>query len=120
MPEDALFAPDPGFSFAVKTHGGDTILTGAAERPEDLVAAVGSRPVVAHDAKSLGQVPAVLALDTEVAAYLLEPAARAYPLRELAEHRGFATALRGRGRGRRAAARGAGGLAARGDPRPRA
>ena len=57
------------------------------------MAAVGSRPVVAHDAKALGQVPQVLALDTEVAAYLLEPAARAYPLRELAEHRGLATSL---------------------------
>jgi DNA polymerase-1 len=93
VPEDALFSPDPGLHFAVKTHGGDTILTGVSERPEDLVAAVGSRPVVAHDAKALGQVPEVLALDTEVAAYLLEPAARAYPLRELAEHRGFATSL---------------------------
>jgi DNA polymerase-1 len=93
VPEDALFAPDPSVTFAVKTRGGDTVLTGSCERTEDLVAAVANRPVIAHDAKSLGQVPQALALDTEVAAYLLEPAARAYPLRELAEHRGFATAL---------------------------
>jgi DNA polymerase-1 len=45
---------------------------------------------VAHDAKSLGLVPEVLAHDTEVAAYLLEPARRAYPFRELCEERGLA------------------------------
>ncbi len=61
--------------------------------PEELVAALGSRPVVAHDAKSLGEVPAVLAHDTEVAAYLLEPARRAYPFRELCEERGLATSV---------------------------
>ena len=54
-----------------------------------LVRAVGRRPVIAHDAKSLGEVPAVLAHDTEVAAYLLEPARRAYPFRELTEERGL-------------------------------
>ena len=54
------------------------------------------RPVVAHDAKSLGQVPATLAHDTEVAAYLLEPARRAYPFREL--YRGARPRHRPRGR----------------------
>ena len=44
---------------------------------------------IAHDAKSLGTVPPALAHDTEVAAYLLEPARRAYPLRELCEERGL-------------------------------
>ena len=63
----------------------------ATWRPEELVAAIGNRPVVAHDAKSLGEVPAVLAHDTEVAAYLLEPARRAYPFRELTEERGLGT-----------------------------
>jgi DNA polymerase-1 len=57
-----------------------------------VVGALGPRPVVAHDAKALGAVPARLAHDTEVAAYLLEPAARAYPLRELAADRGLAAA----------------------------
>ena len=53
--------------------------------------ALGRRPVIAHDAKSLGEVPAMLAHDTEVAAYLLEPARRAYPFRELTEERGLGT-----------------------------
>ena len=80
----------------------------------------GAAPVTAHDAKSLGRVPAVLAHDTEVAAYLLEPARRAYPFRELTEERGLGTDVAGRGRRRRAAAARARRLAARGDPRARA
>jgi DNA polymerase-1 len=89
-PEGALFAPDPAYRFAVHPAGAGRVLTGECERPEDLVAAVGARPVVAHDAKSLGEVPAVLAHDTEIGAYLLEPARRAYPFRELCEERGLA------------------------------
>jgi DNA polymerase-1 len=38
-------------------------------------------------------VPANLAHDTEVAAYLLEPARRGYPFRELCEERGFAATV---------------------------
>ena len=49
------------------------------------------RPVIAHNVKALGQVPAHIAHDTEIGAYLLEPARRAYPFRELCEERGFAT-----------------------------
>ncbi len=98
VPEDALFAPDAGFTFGVWADGADTVLAGACERPEDLVDAVGTRPVIAHDAKALGTVPALLAHDTEVAAYLLEPARRAYPFRELTEERGFAAAI-GAGKG---------------------
>jgi DNA polymerase I len=89
-PEDALFAAESAWRFGIY-HGGAEVLSGTCERPEDLVAAIGSRPVVAHDAKSLGEVPAVLAHDTEVAAYLLEPARRAYPFRELCEERGLAS-----------------------------
>jgi len=89
VPEDALFAAESGWRFGIY-HGGAEVLVGTCERPEDLVAVIGSRPAVAHDAKSLGEVPAVLAHDTEVAAYLLEPARRAYPFRELCEERGFA------------------------------
>ena len=69
------------------------MLAGECDRPEDLVAAIADRPVVAHDAKSLGEVPEVLAHDTEIGAYLLEPARRSYPFRELVEERGFGTAL---------------------------
>ncbi|HXO09870.1 MAG TPA: DNA polymerase, partial [Solirubrobacteraceae bacterium] len=42
---------------------------------------------------SLGRVPERLAHDTEVGAYLLEPARRAYPFRELTEERGFVTSV---------------------------
>ena len=43
----------------------------------------GERPVVAHDAKALGAVPPNLAHDTLLGAYLLEPARRGFPFREL-------------------------------------
>ena len=49
--------------------------------------------MIAHDAKSLGAVPVNLTHDTEVAAYLLEPARRAYPFRELTEERGLGSEL---------------------------
>jgi DNA polymerase-1 len=90
-PEGALFAAEPDWRFGVHVDGARDVLAGIAPSPEALVAALGTRPVVAHDAKSLGEVPAVLAHDTEVAAYLLEPARRAYPFRELCEERGLAT-----------------------------
>jgi DNA polymerase-1 len=89
-PDDQLFAADAGYRFAV-FQGAREVLVGGAERPEDLVAAIGSRPATAHDAKSLGEVPKTLAHDTEIGAYLLEPARRAYPFRELTEERGFVT-----------------------------
>ena len=51
-------------------------------------------------------------------AYLLEPARRAYPFRELCEERGFAAAVEGRGRrATRCWSRALAALAARGDPR---
>jgi DNA polymerase-1 len=87
-PEGALFGSNQQWRFGV--YGDGQVVVGACDRPEDLVAAIGSRPAIAHDAKSLGQVPEVLAHDTEVAAYLLEPARRAYPFRELCEERGLA------------------------------
>ena len=49
--------------------------------------------MVAHDAKALGTVPANLAHDTMVAAYLLDPARRAYPLDELAAERGLGATI---------------------------
>jgi DNA polymerase-1 len=94
-PDDALFSADSTWSFGIYVNGGSQILAGPCERPEDLVAQIGKRPAVAHDAKSLGEVPAALAHDTEVAAYLLEPARRAYPFRELCEERGLAAAVEG-------------------------
>ena len=70
--------------------GGPHALAGEVDDPAQLVAAAGDRPVIAHDAKALGEVPANLTWDTEVAAYLLDPARRGYPLDELAEERGMA------------------------------
>jgi DNA polymerase-1 len=67
------------------------VLVGATAAAEDVVAAVDARPVVAHDAKALRDVPPNLAHDTLLAAYLLEPARRGYPFRELVEERGLAT-----------------------------
>jgi DNA polymerase-1 len=89
QPEGALFAAESyrWGAFA----GGRDVLVGECDRPEDLVSAIGDRPAVAHDAKALGEVPMRLAHDTEIGAYLLEPARRAYPFRELTEERGFGT-----------------------------
>jgi DNA polymerase-1 len=88
-PEGALFGDGPAWRFAIEA--GDRVLAGECESPAALVKALGGRPVTAHDAKSLGLVPQNLFHDTEVAAYLLEPARRAYPFRELTEERGFHT-----------------------------
>ncbi len=90
-PTDALFAPDPEWRFGVHPDGDSRVLAGASSGPEDIVEALGERPMVAHDAKSLRRIPKILTHDTEVAAYLLEPARRAYPFRELWEERGFTT-----------------------------
>ncbi|MFL5843730.1 MAG: DNA polymerase I [Solirubrobacteraceae bacterium] len=86
--EGELFAREamPGFGVAT----GKEVLVGDAETPEAAVLALGDRPVSAHDAKSLGAVPANLAHDTLIGAFILEPARRGFPFRELVEERGFA------------------------------
>ena len=89
--EEALFAAIGTWRFGVHADDRPVVLAGECAGPEELVDAVGGRPVIAHDAKSLREIPPVLAHDTEVAAYLLEPARRAYPFRELWEERGLAT-----------------------------
>src|SRR5579875_1009382 len=89
----ALAVDERGASFGVAVGGPagppTEVLVGACESAEQVVAALGARPVLAHDAKSLGRVPARLAHDTEIGAYLLEPARRAYPFRELTDERGL-------------------------------
>jgi DNA polymerase I len=91
VPEGALFAENENeWRFGVYVDETKEVVVGNVPDPAQLVTALGSRPVVAHDAKSLGLVPENLVHDTEVAAYLLEPAARAYPFRELCEDRGLA------------------------------
>jgi DNA polymerase-1 len=87
VPEGELLAVDTAWRFAVAA--GDEVLTGEMEDPAQLVAAAGERPVVAYDAKALGVVPPNIAHDALLGAYLLEPARRGYPLRELLEERGL-------------------------------
>ncbi|HEV2787640.1 MAG TPA: DNA polymerase I, partial [Solirubrobacteraceae bacterium] len=87
VPEGELLAVDSAWRFAVAA--GDEVLTGTMDDPGQLVAAAGERPVVAYDAKALGVVPPNVAHDVLLGAYLLEPARRGYPLRELLEERGL-------------------------------
>jgi DNA polymerase-1 len=88
-PEGELLPRDPLWSFGAWAGEG-AALAGECEDPAELVAAAVGREVIAHDAKALGEVPSRLVFDTEVAAYLLDPARRGYPLDELCEERGLA------------------------------
>src|SRR5690242_2212140 len=88
-PEGELLPREMRWRFGAYA-GGQLALAGEVDDPADLVKAAAGRPVLAHDAKALGDVPANLAFDTEVAAYLLDPARRGYPLDELTEERGMA------------------------------
>ena len=81
------------------------MLVGDCEGPEEVAAACGELPLVTHDAKALGLVPAGLVHDTLLGAYLLEPARRGYPFAELCEERGLLCDAGGPGGARRAAAR---------------
>jgi DNA polymerase-1 len=86
--EGELFAREAMPRFGIAT--GSEVLVGDVETPEAAVLAAGERPVTAHDAKSLGAVPRNLAHDTLLGAFILEPARRGFPFRELVEERGFA------------------------------
>jgi DNA polymerase-1 len=90
-PEGELFAEGPAWRFAAAAGG--EVLVGESDAAEAIVEACGERPLVAHDAKALGLVPPVLAHDTLLGAYLLEPARRGYPFAELCQERGFASDL---------------------------
>ncbi|MCX6388274.1 MAG: DNA polymerase [Solirubrobacterales bacterium] len=88
VPEDALFGDDSGLRFAA-TVDGKSVVSGAVNDASELVLALGDRPVVAHDAKAMESVPAVLEHDTMIAAHLLDPARRGYDLAELAAEAGI-------------------------------
>jgi DNA polymerase-1 len=90
VPEGELLPAETGWRFAALSPQGGPAIVGSVEDPAELVAAAGGRPVLAHEAKALGEVPANLAFDTEIAAFLLDPARRGFPLDELAEERGIA------------------------------
>jgi DNA polymerase I len=94
IPEGALFGEGGPWRFGAAS--GDAVLVGDCSGPVEVVEALGARPVLAHDAKALGRVPETLAFDTLVAAYLLDPARRGYPLAELCEDRGIAPGLQER------------------------
>ena len=87
-PEGALFAETGAWRFGAYA-GGQQVVCGEVGDPAELVAACAGRPVIAHDAKALRAVPVALAHDTMIAAYLLDPARRGYPLSELCEERGL-------------------------------
>jgi DNA polymerase I len=90
VPEGELLPREPRWRFGAYARGASTAMAGEIDHPAELVRAAGDRPVVAHDAKALGEVPPNLVFDTELAAYLLDPARRGFPLDELAEERGLA------------------------------
>jgi DNA polymerase-1 len=93
VPEGALFSEQPAWRFAVVGGESREVLSGACEDAAEVSAACGTRAVVAHDAKDLGMVPEHLVHDTLLGAYLLDPARRGYPLRELCEDCGWHTDL---------------------------
>jgi DNA polymerase I len=94
-PDGELFAEGPPWRFAgaVASGKGAEVLAGECDGPEQPVAAIGDRAVLAHDAKALRLVPPGLAHDTLLGAFLLEPARRRFPFAELCEERGLASDL---------------------------
>lgn len=91
MEDGELFAREQAWRFAAYCDG--RAATGELADTAALAAALGERPVIVHDAKALGVVPAVVAHDTLLAAYLLEPSRRSFILDELCEEAGIAIAL---------------------------
>ncbi len=97
----ALAPGDDGVRWAAAS--GNLVLTGASGSLNELLEAWGERPLIAHDWKTLSRAaapaltgdpgdrvaPDRLAHDTAVAAYLLNPARRTYPLDELTEEVGI-------------------------------
>jgi DNA polymerase-1 len=84
----------------VAAYAGDEVLVAEAETLAAFTLARGERPVVAHDWKTLAMAdePSVappLAHDTMVAAYLIDPARRGYPLDELAAEAGLGVEVDG-------------------------
>ncbi len=84
----------------IAAFAGDEVLVGEAETLTAFALARGERPVVAHDWKTIamGDEPSAappLAHDTMVAAYLIDPARRGYPLDELAAEAGLGVEVQG-------------------------
>src|SRR5688500_6602304 len=80
-------------------YAGGDVMVGEAETLAAVSMGWGDRPLVAHDWKSIAspEEPCPtppLEHDTLVAAYLLDPAGRAYPLEELLEREGIAVSVK--------------------------
>src|SRR3954454_22906415 len=95
-----LLAPPPEPLKFAAYAGTDEVLTGEAETLTALTMAWGDKPLVAHDWKSIASAEEPcdappLEHDTMVAAYLLDPAGRAYPLLELTERDGIGAKVEG-------------------------
>ena len=93
-PEDQLpgFGDDGPLRFAA-FGGGKDVLEGEAEALADVLAGWGDRPLTTHDWKTVAAAEEPdrrppLEHDTLVAAYLIDPARRGYPLQELADDLG--------------------------------
>jgi DNA polymerase I len=84
----------------VAAYAGDDVLVAEAETLAAFALARDGRPVVAHDWKTIAMAddpcePPLLAHDTMVAAYLIDPARRGYPLDELATEAGLGARVQG-------------------------
>src|SRR5687767_1176780 len=95
LPAEPETAP---LRFAAYAGGGD-VFVGEAESLAAITMGWGDRAVVAHDWKSIAapEEPCPmppLEHDTQVAAYLLDPAGRAYPLDELLENEGIGISVK--------------------------
>src|SRR5436190_1309006 len=95
-----LLAPPPEPLRFAAYAGDDEVIVGEAETLAAITMAWGDKPVVAHDWKSIASSEEPcdappLEHDTMVAAYLLDPAGRAYPLLELTERDGIGARVDG-------------------------
>jgi len=82
----------------VAAYGGGEVLVSEAETLTALTMARGERPIVTHDWKTTAvsedaAPPVALEHDTLIAAYLIDPARRGYPLDELTAEAGIAAAV---------------------------
>jgi DNA polymerase I len=90
----------PRGPLTVAAWAGDDVLLSEAETLAAFVMARGDRPVVAHDWKTIAMADDPCAApplehDTMVAAYLIDPARRGYPLDELAAEAGLGAHVEG-------------------------
>jgi DNA polymerase I len=103
-PAQASFDFDaaPRGPLTVAAYAGDEVLVAEAETLAAFTMARGERPVVAHDWKTIAMADdptdaQPLAHDTMVAAYLIDPARRGYPLDELTTELGLGVQVKPNG-----------------------